>query len=137
MSLLISTEPVKYVLKEQRDKPEGEQVIFHLRALKHRERAAIQDGAIVTEISMVGPKNQQTQGVMRHLSGTQMVKALDAGLVKIENLRGADGNLVKYEKESDSAHKESVLDTLDPTVTKELADEILKLSGFSKEEEKN
>ena len=137
MAKILSTESVKYVLKSDREAPEAERSIFHIRPLRWKERSEVQDGVLVTEINMSGPKNQVGKGIMRHLSGTTSRTAIEKGLVKIENLRDAEGNLVKYEEDSTATHKEKVLDSIPPDWTKELSDEILKMSGLSKEEEKN
>lgn len=134
---MFSTEAIKYVLKFEREALEGEQTVFHIRPLKWKERAEIQDGMVVTEINMTGPKNQSGRGTMKHLSGTQAKLAIEKGLVRIENLRNHLGELVGYELDGDPTHKESILNAIPPEWTKEVAEEILKISGLMKEEEKN
>jgi hypothetical protein len=133
----MSMVPVEYVLKIDRELPKEEQTKFHIRPLKWRERADVQDGMIVTEINVTGPKNAPSRGVMRHLSGTQARVAVEKGLIRIENLRGPTGEIMKYDESSDATWKETVLDSLNPEWTKEIAEEILIMSGLAKGEEKN
>jgi len=137
MAKMLNMDAIKYVLKFERDAPEEEQTKFYIRALKWKERADVQDGIIVTEINMTGPKNQSGRGTMRHLSGTQARIAVEKGLVRAENLRAQDGSIVKYGEDTDAAKKETILDMMPPEWSKELAEEILKMSGLLKEEEKN
>jgi len=137
MAKTLSLAPVAYVLKSERDLPADGQTRWNIRPLKWRERADVQDGVIVTEISMMGPKTGQRSGIMKHLSGTQARLALEKGLISVENLLGPDGSPVAYHQTLDPARKEEVLDSLDPEWTKEIAEEILRMSGLLKDEEKN
>lgn len=137
MAKLLNLEGVKYVLNEEKDLPAEEQTVFHIRPMKMKERAQVQDGSLVTEIEWAGPKNQGGKGVMRHLTGTQQRLALDLCLEKIENLKDSDGTIIIYNKEIRYAEREKVLDRIPPEWTKEVADRILILSGLTKEEEKN
>lgn len=137
MAKMLSMENVRYVLKFEREIPAGDQTVFLIRPLKWKERADVQDGIIVTEINMTGPKNQAGKGMMRHLSGTQARIAVEKGLVGIENLRDDKGELVKYSEDSPTNAKEAVLNAMPPDWTKELAEAILKMSGLLKEDEKN
>jgi hypothetical protein len=136
MAKLLTMDSVQYVLKFERDSND-DKTIWHLRPLKWKERAEVQDGMIVTEINMLGPKTQTTKGTMRHLSGTQAKMAVEKGLVKIEGLRSHDGQLIKYDHDMSQEHRDGILDRIPPEWTKEIAEEILKMSGLMKEEEKN
>jgi hypothetical protein len=137
MAKLLNMEGVAYVLLQDRELPLEDQTIFHIRPLKVKERSAVQDGTLVTEIDWAGPKNQGGKGIMRHLSGTQQMLALTCGLEKIENLKTESGEVLVYNKDLPSGLKEKVLDRLNPEWLKEISEKILVLSGLSKEEEKN
>lgn len=138
MARTLSLEPRHYVLEFEREEPEESQTKWLIRPLKWKERTEIQDGMIVTEFNMVGPKTKAAQqGVMRHLTGTQNRLAVERGLLEIENLKGPDGNVLVYNQNVDAKHRESVLDSLPLEWTRELAEQILMLSGLGKEEEKN
>lgn len=137
MGKTLSLEPITYILKEERDALEADQTKWHVRPLTWKERAEVQDGIIVTEIKMTGPKNGQQSGLMKHLSGTQARIAVEKGLVKVENLLGPDGKEIKYEHNMDAKHRENVLDQIPPNWTSEISDVILRMSGLMKEEEKN
>ena len=137
MAKALSLEPIEYVLEFERDEPEENQTKWVIRPLRWKERAEIQDGVIVTEINMNGPKNISQGGLMKHLGGTQARMAVEKGLESIINLQGPDGEIIKYEKSMNAKHREEVLDSLDPEWTRELAEKILKMSGLSKDEEKN
>lgn len=137
MAKTLSLEPIEYVLEFEKEAPEEEKTKWFIRPLKWRERAEVQDGVIVTEINVMGPKTGGQQGLMRHLSGTQSRLAVEKGLEKVENLLGPNGEVIKYEKKMDPKYREQVLDSLDPSWTKEIGDKILKMSGLLKEEEKN
>ena len=137
MAKTLSLDPIVYVLDFEKNEPEEEQTKWHIRPLKWRERAEVQDGVIVTEISMMGPKTGQQHGLMKHLSGTQSRLAIEKGLVKIENLKGPNDQIIKYEKGMDPKYREEVLDSIPPEWTKEIAEQILKMSGLVKDEEKN
>ena len=137
MAKTLSLEPTVYVLKSEREVSEEEQTKWYLRPLKWRERADIQDGMFVTEINMLGHKDKKRQGLMRHLSGTQARVAIEKGLVKVENLQDHEGNEAKFGIAMNPSQKEPVLDLLPPQITKEIAEEILRMSGLLEEEEKN
>ena len=137
MAKLLSMEPIPYTLKIEREEPEAQRTIWLIRPLSWRERAEVQDGMLVTEINMLGPKDKAATGTMRHLSGTQSRVAVEKGLVKIENLRDSKGELVKFDKDSAPEHKGRVYDMIPPEWSKEIGEEILRISGLLKEEEKN
>lgn len=137
MAKTLSLEAQEYVLEFERNEPEESQTKWHIRPLKWRERAEVQDGVIVTEIAMSGPKDTQKHGLMKHLSGTQQRLAIEKGLVKVENLIGPNGEVIKYESTMDAKKREDVLDSIPPEWTQEIANVILKLSGLTKDEEKN
>lgn len=137
MGKILSMEAIPFVLAFERETPEGEKTVWHIRPLKWKERAEVQDGMVVTEINVTGPKNQANKGVMKHLGGTQARIAIEKGLVRVENLRDRSNQLVKFDDSLTPEAKERVLDMIPPEWTKEIADEILKLSGLMKEEEKN
>lgn len=137
MAKLLNLEGIEYILKDDLALPKEEQTIWHIRPLKLKERAEVQDGAIVTELDFAGPKNGVGKGIMRHLSGTQQKLALTYGLVKIENLKDSEGKAVQFSPETKATEKEKVLDRIPPEWTKEITDKILLISGLTKEEEKN
>lgn len=135
----ITSEPREYVLKEERNEPEESQTKWVIRPLGWKERADIQDGMIVTEIAMMGPKNNEEgqTGRMLHKKGTQSRLAIEKALVKIENLKDSKGDLLKFDETTNAKQKEKILDMLPPTWTTELSEEILVMSGLLKEDEKN
>lgn len=134
-----TSEPREYILKCDQGEPAEAQTKWHIRPLNWKERAEIQDGMIVTEISMLGPKNQQdgNTGRMLHKKGTQSRLAIEKALVKIENLRDSKDELVKYDENTNAKNKEKILDLLPPEWTTEISEEILLMSGLLKEDEKN
>jgi len=137
MAKALSLEPTVYVLEFERTVPSEDQTKWHIRPLKWKERAEIQDGMIVTEINMRGPKDGSQHGTMRHLSGTQAKLALEKGLLKIDNLIDDKGDVIKYVKSMPYTQREGILDRIPPEWVKEITDEILKMSGLQKDEEKN
>lgn len=137
MAKLLSMEPTPYVLKDELEAPEEEKTIWHLRPLTWKERADVQDGMLITEVNMTGPKDKAATGKMTHLSGTQSRIAVEKGLVKIENLRDSKGDLVKFDSDTSPERKMQIFNSIPPIWAKELAEEILTMSGLRKEEEKN
>lgn len=137
MAKLISMDPVAYVLKDEREAPESEKTKWHIRPLTWLERAAVQDGMLVTEVTMLGPKDKANTGIMKHLGGTQSRVAVEKGLIKIENLRDLKGELVKFDETSTPEHKANIFNLIPPEWSKELAEQILRMSGILKDEEKN
>lgn len=137
MAKAMSLKPVAYVLDFEKNAPKEEQTVFNIRPLTFSERAEVEDAGLATEMNMLGPKNQHSMQTIRHLSGTQNKMAVERGLVSIQNLKGDDGSLLKYEIETDPVHKTNVLNSLPPEWIVELSKRILVMSGLRKEEEKN
>ena len=137
MAKLIVITEVPYVLKQDLELPESEQTSWHIRPLKFKEKAKIQDSSIVTHLGWAGAKGERKDAEMHHMTGTVAKMALEAGLVKIENLTDSNGNPVAFHQDQTPANREKVLDMIPPAWLKEIAEEILKISGMTEEEQKN
>ena len=137
MAKTLSLDPVTYILESEIELPDDQQTKWIIRPLTWRERSAIQDGVIVTEVQQAGPKDKGGIGVMRHLTGTQFRSAVEKGLVEIQNLQGPDGSVLKFNSTTRPGEKEKILDSLPPDYTNEIAGKILEMSGLTKREEKN
>ena len=138
MAKLLQTGPKDYVLKHERESSDSEKTIWKIRPLTFKEKCDIRDSVIRTEINMGGPKTKENQtGVMAHLSGTQERKTIYAGLVAIENLKNEKDETLLYNQQVSQKQRDQILDLLPTEWTKEIADEILVMSGLTEEEEKN
>lgn len=135
MGLTLSERP--YILKCDRDLPAEEQTTFHLRPLKFSERCEIQDQILATEISARGPKDGDQKSLARINTGRANYLMLIHCITKIANFKDAAGTLVEFNGKSTEAQKQAVFDILNGEWTTELADEIRRISGMSREEEKN
>lgn len=133
--LTISLSERAYILKEERDLPTEEQTIFYLRPLKYKEREDLSNNSITSLVNTSGPMNDR-QAMMRHNIGTQARMCIDKGLVRVENLKDHEGKDLAYTSDMPARARENVLDLMPPSMTQELADEIQKLSGLTKDDEK-
>ena len=139
MAIALKLEPKQYILKCDLELAKEEQTIFHIRPLKFKERAEIQDALLETEIQALGPKTKDANRLSRQriMLGKQMELTLMSGLESIENLKDPDGQVIDYNKKKPMNLKLAVLDLLKVEWCQEITQEILNMSGMAGDEEKN
>jgi len=119
------SKPFDYVLREDRDKPNGDphKTVFHLKVLTPSENAAIEDNSAVMD----------SDGKMRVLNGYATYEALQQGLKGWHNLRDVNGEEVEFP----SGNIGKAISYLRPAHRRELAEAITEGNELTEEESKN
>ncbi len=118
------SKPFDYVLREDRDKPNGDphKTVFHLKVLTPSENAQIEDNSAVMDAS----------GQMRVLNGYATYEALQQGLKGWQNLRDVNGEEVEFPSNIGKA-----ISYLRPAHRRELAEAITEGNQLTEDESKN
>lgn len=119
--------PFKYIPKCERDKPAEEQSAFFLRPLTARQNAVMQD-----KISEICTDKNRKEAVIRVHSGSQVLSALEMGLVGWENFKGVDGKDIPFR-----AGAEEMFDYIPADVRRELAEVVIEGRELPEIAEKN
>ena len=120
---------IDYILKEEREKPDAERTVFHLRTLSKRATATIQDNLVGYDIA---------GSVVVSRPGTGALVACKLGIAGWENMQDADGNEVrprfitsKGSKGGLQALSPKSLDVLPQFAIDELGGAIMDLNGLT------
>jgi len=106
----------EYVCKDDQALPVEEQTVFLLRPLKSKELARLED-------NMAESTPRKSGGTLRIKTGTHVIETLKTGLEGVRNLGGKDTILADCAGDRERRlAQEAIIDSLPPTIRRELAD---------------